>query len=33
MDFLLAKLFWYLLLAFFMGVLVGWVSCTRIGDR
>lgn len=32
MDFLIAKLFWYVLLAFSMGVFVGWVSCNRTGD-
>ncbi len=33
MDFLLAKLFWYVLLAFAMGLFVGWFSCHRVGDR
>jgi len=33
MDFLFAKLFWYVLLAFAMGLFVGWFSCQRVGDR
>ena len=33
MDFLLAKLFWYVLLAFAIGLIVGWFSCTRIEGR
>lgn len=33
MDFLLAKLFGYVLLAFAIGLLVGWVSCYRVRDR
>jgi hypothetical protein len=27
MDYLFAKLFWYVLFAFAMGLFVGWVSC------
>lgn len=27
MDYLLIKLFWYLLVAFVIGLLVGWISC------
>jgi hypothetical protein len=33
MDFLLAKLIWYVLLAFAIGLFVGWVSCYRVGNR
>lgn len=33
MDFLLAKLFWYVLLAFAIGLAIGWVSCYRVRDR
>jgi len=33
MDFLLAKLFEYVVLAFAIGLLVGWFSCYRVGDR
>lgn len=33
MDFLIAKLFWYVLLAFAIGLCVGWVSCYRVRDR
>ncbi len=29
MDYLLIKLFWYLAVAFVIGLLVGWVSCGR----
>jgi len=29
MDYLVAKLFWYLLAAFAVGIFVGWVSCGR----
>lgn len=29
MDYLLIKLFWYLMVAFVIGLLVGWVSCGR----
>ncbi len=32
MDYLIATLFWYVLLAFSLGVLVGWVSCDRTGN-
>jgi hypothetical protein len=32
MDFLLAKLFWYVLLAFALGLVVGWVSCYRVKE-
>ena len=29
MDYLIAKLIWYVLLAFSLGVVVGWISCAR----
>lgn len=29
MDYLLIKLFWYLAVAFVIGLIVGWVSCGR----
>jgi hypothetical protein len=29
MDYLFAKLFWYLVVAFVIGLFVGWVSCAR----
>jgi hypothetical protein len=29
MDYLFVKLFWYLAAAFAIGLLVGWVSCSR----
>lgn len=29
MDYLLIKLFWYLVVAFVIGLIVGWVSCGR----
>lgn len=32
MDYLLVKLIWYVLLAFAVGIVVGWVSCGRIED-
>lgn len=28
MDYLFAKLIWYVLLAFMIGLFVGWYSCT-----
>lgn len=33
MDFLLAKLFWYVLMAFAIGLFVGWVSCHRVEGK
>lgn len=30
MDYLLAKLIWYVLAAFVIGLFVGWVSCGRV---
>ena len=32
MDYLIAKLAWYVLLAFSIGMVVGWLSCSRIED-
>ena len=32
MDYLLVKLFWYVLLAFALGGFVGWYSCGRQQD-
>lgn len=29
MDFLLAKLIWYVALAFALGACVGWMTCSR----
>ena len=29
MDYLLAKLIWYVLAAFVTGLVVGWISCER----
>lgn len=29
MDYLFIKLFWYLVVAFVIGLLVGWISCGR----
>lgn len=29
MDYLFIKLFWYLVVAFVIGLVVGWVSCGR----
>jgi hypothetical protein len=31
-DYLIAKLFWYLVLAFAIGLLVGWISCDRLEE-
>jgi len=33
MDFLIAKLFWYVLAAFSIGVCVGWLSCNRADNQ
>ena len=34
MDYLAFKLVWWLLLAFAIGLIVGWVSCSRApGDQ
>jgi hypothetical protein len=32
MDYLIAKLFWYLVVAFVIGLLVGWISCGRVEE-
>lgn len=32
MDYLILKLFWYLVAAFAIGVFVGWISCGRVED-
>ncbi len=32
MDYLFVKLFWYLMVAFAIGVFVGWTSCSRRED-
>jgi hypothetical protein len=32
MDYLLMKLFWYVLVAFAIGLIVGWVSCGEVEE-
>ncbi len=32
MDYLLVKLAWYVLIAFSIGLVVGWFSCRRVED-
>lgn len=32
MAYLFVKLFWYVLIAFVIGLAVGWVTCTRGDD-
>lgn len=32
MGYLFAKLFWYVLLAFIIGLTVGWFTCSQIED-
>ena len=32
MGYLFLKLFWYVLAAFVVGLVVGWVTCSRIED-
>jgi hypothetical protein len=32
MDYLLIKLLWYIVLAFAIGMFVGWFSCGRVED-
>lgn len=32
MGYLLAKLFWFVLGAFVIGLIVGWVTCNQIED-
>ena len=29
MDYLVYKLFWWLLIAFAIGLVIGWLSCSR----
>jgi hypothetical protein len=29
MDYLIANLFWWLLVAFVIGLIIGWLSCSR----
>lgn len=33
LDYLVGKLFWYLVVAFTIGLFVGWVSCTTAKDE
>lgn len=33
MEYLVWKLFWYLVVAFVIGLFVGWVSCGPVRDR
>lgn len=32
MGYLLSKLIWYVLLAFVIGLVVGWMTCSQIED-
>jgi hypothetical protein len=32
MDYLLIKLFWYVVAAFVIGLVVGWISCGPVED-
>jgi hypothetical protein len=32
MGYLFAQLFWYVLIAFLVGLIVGWATCSRIED-
>lgn len=32
MDYLFVKLFWYIVVAFAIGLVVGWLSCSRAED-
>lgn len=32
MDYLVLKLFWYLVVAFVIGLFVGWISCGQVQD-
>jgi hypothetical protein len=32
MDYLLIKLFWYVMAAFAIGLAVGWISCGPVED-
>lgn len=29
MDYLIAKIFWWLIVAFAIGLIIGWMSCSR----
>jgi hypothetical protein len=29
MDYLIAQLFWWLIIAFVIGLIIGWLSCSR----
>jgi hypothetical protein len=33
MDFLFYKLFWWAVMAFALGLIVGWLSCSPKGDE
>lgn len=33
MGYLFLKLIWYVAIAFAVGLVVGWVTCSRIEDR
>jgi len=33
MDYLVLKLFWYLVVAFVIGLFVGWISCGPVEDE
>ena len=33
MEYLVAKLVWWLLVAFALGLIVGWLSCGRAEDK
>ncbi len=33
MGYLFAKMIWYILLAFAVGLAVGWATCNRIDDQ
>jgi hypothetical protein len=32
MDYLVAKLFWYVIASFAIGLVVGWISCGPVED-
>jgi hypothetical protein len=33
MEYLVSKLLWWLVVAFALGLLVGWLSCGRAADK
>lgn len=33
MEYLVSKLFWWLLVAFALGLVVGWLSCGRAANK